>query len=454
MLKRTLSVLWAVVLLVSMLTGCGGSKSNDSAEPAPSATTVAPSTEKEPSAGEKRWDGETLTFASFLNQGGTAPREVAWQNIFDAFKEETGITVEMQTIPWEELDNQLILSTQAGNAPDLSLVRYQNFERDVQANALYCIDEFVARDFTEEKKATYIMWDKVGYTGGKKYCIPVSLLCITLVGRADLMKEAGLEIPETWTWDYFIEAAQKLNSPERPAILLECSPNQKTQLDWLQPIIESMGGKILDEKGRAVFNQPAGVAAFQLLKDFIWKYKITPSSTASLSTNEVIDNFTAGNAAFILLASQRYSVQAQALGNENLFITQIPSNTPGKPAPTVALPWMLGIPSTARDPEMSWEFVKFFTKEESQLNNLEVAGEIPCINSLSNNQAFQTDFGKVAAFAINYMDTNSGQGVAPVTYSELADIISTSLQEVVISEDSNVQAILDKACEQYNSLIE
>lgn len=456
MLKRTVSIICATLLLLTTFAGCGGAAAPEGAASTSAVTASAASGTAPAPAGtatnDKKWDGKTLTFVSFLNQGGTAPREKSWQKVFDNFKEKTGITVEMQTTPWEEIDNQLILRTQSGSAPDVSVVRYQNFMRDIQAKALYSIDDFVARDFTPEQKAKYLMWDKCGYADGKKYCIPASLLCITLVGRKDLLTKAGVQIPETWTWDKFIEAAQKVNSPERPAILLECSPNQKTQLDWLQPIIESMGGKILDENGKAVFDSPQGVAAFQLLKDFIWKYKITPVSTASLSTNEVIDNFTAGNAAFILLASQRYTVQSTALGNENLFITQIPSNTPGKPAPTVALPWMLGIPSTAADPEMSWEFVKFFCSEESQLINLQDAGEIPCVNSLNNNPVMQSDFGKVVSFCIDYMTNNSSTGVGPATYSELADIIATSLQEVVLTENSDVQGILTKACQNYNSL--
>ena len=403
-------------------------------------------------ASDKPWDGETLTFVSFLNQGGNAPREIAWQNIFDSFYEETGVTVEMQTVPWTEIDNQLVLSTQAGNPPDVSLVRYQNFARNVEAGALLPLDDFVARDFTDEQISTYLQWEKCGYMDGHKYCIPTSLLCLTLVGRKDLLEEAGIEIPDQWTWELFLDAAQKLRTEDRPAILLEGSPNQKTQLDWLQPIIESMGGQILDENGIAVFDQPAGVEAFQLMKDFIWTYGITPASTASLSTNEVIDNFTAGNAAFILLGSQRFSVQAAALGFDNLFIMQIPGNAAGEAAPTVTLPWMLGIPSNASNPELSWEFIKFFTSKAPQLNNLEIAGEIPCINSVLDDPIMDTEFGEVVTFLLDYIGTNSSQGVAPSTYNELADIVANALQEVLISEDSDVQAILTRACENYNAI--
>ena len=76
------------------------------------------------------------------------------RTIFDSFYEETGVTVEMQTVPWTEIDNQLVLSTQAGNPPDVSLVRYQNFARNVEAGALLPLDDFVARDFTDEQIST------------------------------------------------------------------------------------------------------------------------------------------------------------------------------------------------------------------------------------------------------------------------------------------------------------
>ena len=63
-----------------------------------------------------------------------------------------------------------------------------------------------------------------------------------------------------------------------------------------------------------------------------------------------------------------------------------------------------------------------------------------------------TEFGEVVTFLLDYIGTNSSQGVAPSTYNELADIVANALQEVLISEDSDVQAILTRACESYNAI--
>ena len=360
-MKKFLALFLAIIQIM-LLAACG------TAATQPAAPTEAPAAEPEAAApaeeAGKPFEGRSITITSFLAPGDGSPRGRALEQIVANFEEATGGKVEFSVIPWEQLDNQLILSVQANNSPDISWVRYQNFERDLEGDALLPLDDFIARDFTEEDLSRFLMWEQAGYANGSKYCIPTSLFALTFVGRKDILDAAGQEIPKTW--DEFVKVAQAVNSAEVPAFLFEGSPAQQTQLDWLQPMVESFGGKILDENGKAVFDSPEGVETFQFLRDCIGTYGITLEKSATMTTNEVIDNFTAGNAAFIFLSSQRYQVQVEALGGENLFMSMVPGKTADQPGPTVSLPWMLGIAKTAKDPELAWEFIKYFTSDEAQ----------------------------------------------------------------------------------------
>jgi len=447
-MKKFLALFLAIIQIM-LLAACGTAASQPTAAPeAPAAEeveTAAPA--EEPG---KPFEGQTLTITSFLAPGDGSPRGRALEQIVANFEAETGAKVEFSVIPWEQLDNQLILSVQADNAPDLSWVRYQNFERDLEADALLSIDEFVERDFTEEDKARFLMWEQAGYADGSKYCIPTSLFAMTFVGRKDILDAAGMEIPKTW--DEFVEVAKAVNTAEVPAFLFEGSPAQQTQLDWLQPVIESRGGKILDENGKAVFDSAEGVETFQFLRDCIHTYGITLEKSATMTTNEVIDNFTAGNAAFIFLNSQRYQVQVEALGAEKLFMSTVPGVTAENPGPTVSLPWMLGIPKTAKNPELSWAFMKYFTSDEAQKIYLTEASELPCVNSLNDDPYMDTEFGQTVKWVLEYIEKYPTVAIAGTHYAELADIIATTLQEV-ITTDGDIQAILTKACEKYNSIV-
>lgn len=443
-MKKFLALFLAIIQIF-LLAACGTAASQ------PAAPTEAPAAagNETPESG-KPFEGQTLTITSFLAPGDGTPRGRALEQIVANFEAETGAKVEFSVIPWEQLDNQLILSVQADNAPDLTWVRYQNFERDLEADALLSIDEFVERDFSVEDKARYLMWEQAGYANGSKYCIPTSLFAMTLVGRKDILDAAGMEVPKTW--DEFIEVAKAVNTSEVPAFLFEGSPAQQTQLDWLQPVIESRGGKILDENGKAVFDSPEGVETFQFLRDCIRTYGITLEKSATMTTNEVIDNFTAGNAAFIFLSSQRYQVQVEALGAENLFMATVPGMTAENPGPTVSLPWMLGIPKTAKNPELSWAFMKYFTSDEAQKIYLTEASELPCVNSLNNDPYMDTEFGQTVKWVLEYIEKYPTVAIAGTNYAELADIIATTLQEV-ITTDGDIQTILTKACEKYNSIV-
>ena len=450
-MKKILALSLAIIQIL-LLAACGSAASQPAATSVPPVATEAANSEPAAEAApDKPFEGETLTITSFLSPGDGSPRGRALEQIVANFEAETGAKVVFSVIPWEQLDNQLILSVQADNAPDISWVRYQNFERDMEADALLPIDDFVKRDFTDEYKSRFLMWEQAGYSNGSKYCIPTSLFAMTFVGRKDILDAAGMDIPKTW--DEFVEVAKAVNTADVPAFLFEGSPAQQTQLDWLQPVIESRGGKILDENGKAVFDSPEGVETFEFLRDCIHKYGITLLKSATMTTNEVIDNFTAGNAAFIFLNSQRFQVQAEALGSENLFMSTIPGVTADNPGPTVSLPWMLGIPKTAKNPELSWAFIKYFTSDEAQKIYLTEAKELPCVNSLNDDPYMDTEFGQTVKWVLEYIEKYPTVAIAGNNYAELADIIATTLQEVITSPDSDIQAILTKSCEKYNSIV-
>ena len=74
------------------------------------------------------------------------------------------------------------------------------------------------------------------------------------------------------------------------------------------------------------------------------------------------------------------------------------------------------------------------------------------MNSLNDDPYMDTDFGKTVKWVLEYIEKYPTVAIAGTTYAELADIIATTLQEV-ITTDGDIQAILTKACEKYNSIV-
>lgn len=127
----------------------------------------------------------------------------------------------------------------------------------------------------------------------------------SLMYNVDMFNDAGVELPPTkaedaWTWDEFVEVAQKLTIDRNGnnALSEDFDPNNIQQygiqigLAWNNwyPFVLSNGGSYLNEEGTEfTLNQPEATEALQKVADLINVYHVHPSPTqaASLPSNSV-----------------------------------------------------------------------------------------------------------------------------------------------------------------------
>jgi ABC-type glycerol-3-phosphate transport system substrate-binding protein len=101
--------------------------------------------------------GQSIIHWSLLNPQGKSLREVALKEILGKFKEKTGITVRVQTLPWQELGTKLIASVQAGNPPDSSRVNIYTLKMILKADALTNLDPYLKKTFTDAQRKDFIV---------------------------------------------------------------------------------------------------------------------------------------------------------------------------------------------------------------------------------------------------------------------------------------------------------
>lgn len=399
---------------------------------------------------EGKTEGKTIELLTFFSSTGTSGREVAFKQIVDNFTEETGIEVKYTTVPWNEVDTQVILSEQAGNSPDVSFIRDKEFARHMQVGSIKPLDEYIAADLTEEEIQDHLNW-KMGEYEGKKYVFPTSYIGTALYMRADLLKEKGLKAPKTW--EEFVEVGKAINSKETVGYLFGGSPAQANQLDWLQSFIVDRGGQVLDEKGKASFDSQAGIEAFEFLKRVIHEEGITPLDAASTTYDGVTDAFAAGRAGMIIEGSHRYTVVADALGKENVQVGMIPGINAGEFSPTVISAWTLGIPKGSKHSDEAWEFIKFFTSAESSLTYAKISKEVPTRQSVVEDEFYNSPDQEITKFFVDYINKNGVVATAPQTAKELNNIIAETIQAVILDKNSDVEALVKQAAENYNKIV-
>jgi multiple sugar transport system substrate-binding protein len=112
--------------------------------------------------------------------------------MIDRFTKDTGIRVEQQRIPWQELYAKLQVSVPAGEGPDLALIHTVEVPHFASDSVLEPIDEaMVAGKGFRGEDYLPATWQG-GTFQGKRYSLPLDVPQHVLYLNVKVMKEAGL----------------------------------------------------------------------------------------------------------------------------------------------------------------------------------------------------------------------------------------------------------------------
>lgn len=152
--------------------------------------------------GDDEGDAKTIKFwlSGDANQGG------GFQKMADKYLEETGITVDIDDIPYDDFNTRLRNAAQADGLPDLARVQALD---PIWINQL--------EDLSDVASEAGVMENLV--TENEEGEVPTFLTDLTAVGlyvNKSLFDEAGVAYPTTadqiWTWDEFIAAVKEVKA--------------------------------------------------------------------------------------------------------------------------------------------------------------------------------------------------------------------------------------------------
>lgn len=210
MRKKLISLLLTGVLTASLLAGCG---STDNSNSAASENTAA--VEETASAGEDQEavdlagtetteEAVEITYANFNASGGN---EETLQKMYEAFHEEyPNITVNIETIGYDDYFTQMQTRVAGGTAPDCYELNIENFAAYANKGVLA---ELTGID-TSGYNATALNAFSVN---GKQYGVPGNFSNVVLIYNKDLFDQAGVAYPiDDWTWDDAMDACEKISA--------------------------------------------------------------------------------------------------------------------------------------------------------------------------------------------------------------------------------------------------
>lgn len=148
--------------------------------------------------------GKKITYLYFTD----GPDEAATRGLLKEFETKTGGTVDLQIVPFADLQQSLQARLSGGNAPDVArLADLAPFRDD-----LMDLSGVVGKDYANE----FLAGPAAAVKDGEKIiAVPNDLTMNGPFVNVDLFKKAGVDVPTKWTWPELVAAAKKVQAANK-----------------------------------------------------------------------------------------------------------------------------------------------------------------------------------------------------------------------------------------------
>ncbi len=296
------------------------------------------------------------------------------------FEAEMGGRVILDKVASNSLQDKEIVSL-SGQTGEYDLMTVDEPYMPAFSPYLTDLTPLIERDGFPVEDWVPIMWD-AGVYEGKVYGIPFDPNVQILYYRQDLLDALEIPVPTTWTelYDAAMAAQDRDNELWGLAIMTKRDPQTGINL-WT--FIEAWGNEFFDENNQVAFMNDKGYAAAEFFKQVA--DNIAPSGHAGYDYAGISDAFATGKAVFM------YNWASNTL-NITEGETSVVADTAGfAPAPgeeralSMRGVWTMGIPADAQNVEAAWEFIKWFTTQESSFKYIEGgSGKSPRLSVLDS----------------------------------------------------------------------
>lgn len=365
--------------------------------------------------------------------------------LFAELSEQTGITIEIETIPWDQIEGKLVMTNQAGDpSADIYVISSQKLASIVNSGSLLPLDDYIDKDLDRSNFVPGAF--EVGtYSGdGKVYCMLSSIHNRGLWYNKALMPNPPQNRAE------LVEFAKAATDKENNIYGFGFWGNQHYasmevgvgQLMW------DAGVKLCDDAGKATWATPEAAETVKFLADCIHEYEISPQTCYTMvDYAEVADMFLAGNiASYISGTYDMAKIQTSDIFKEgNVGFAPIPG-TDG-PAPTFSNGWAFAIPSKSKQPDLAWEFVVAFSQPEVQTKHAKFEGGMPIRVESYDDEVFSSGLYKEL-----YANMENGRSMDPfVFYQESLEAIAMANTTYIMDPTADIEQLHLDAQNDFNS---
>lgn len=232
--------------------------------PGQAPVSIAPATSGGPSSPPSvgidwsSFKGQTLTYVYFTD----GPDEQATRTLIAGFEKETGATVDLQIVPFADLEASLQARLSAGDAPDAARVADINPYRD----ALLDLTQYFGAEYVEEFLPGPV--SAARGPNGELLAVPSDMTMNGPIVNVDQFTKAGVALPtknKPWTFDEMVAAAEKVQAANATAFALA--------LDFsghrVSTILSQYGTVLIGPDGKEALDPAKAAKAIGVLTDLM-----------------------------------------------------------------------------------------------------------------------------------------------------------------------------------------
>jgi len=278
------------------------------------------------------------------------------------------ITVEVEVVSWNDIDQKLKTMVQTGDLPDIGNLNY--FSSFAADGLLYRADELVPADVLADMVPTFIENSKYD---GVAYAVPDLASARLFFYNQDILDQAGVSVDELATWDGLEAALKKIKAavPDVVPLALPLGP-EEAQAEFLIWAASNDGGVYAD--GNWNITSEKNVETLEFLGSLVEQGLTNPAPATFNRTDGAFALFSEGKAAMLHGAIFLPSVLADGGSTINYGFTNFPTNRADSKSITLGVQdYFFGFKKDGNKDAVQ-RFMTFLFEAENYAGFLEAAG--------------------------------------------------------------------------------
>lgn len=363
------------------------------------------------------------------------------------FEEATGIDVVYDYVPFPNMKEALTTEMVAGGDYDVVSVM------DQWVSSLAMLMEPIGPGIEAQGTnlsdfpAAHL---RHGMLDGELIGLPVRGHVQLMFYRTDLLAEAGVEPPQTWE-DMVVAAKAIQENTDASGIALPYGKlNGQNLMVWMN-LLWGNGGDLFDADGNAIFNSAEGVAATEIYISYLAE-EIVPAGSAVFVEQDAVNSFKQGNSAMLpvwwWVNSQLTDPEQSTLTADQVGFTALPS-VAGADRTTFTNTWIFGVTQESDNKDAATEFLGWLTDpalERDVLLDPELSEVVSVHMSNLTDPEVNARWGGMHQAAADALATAEGTEFGD-NWPRIVLILETAISSLAAGEETDVQAVLDKAAE-------